>query len=128
MNSKQHGRIGVAKAITWFTENGYSVFVPFCEADRYDLIVDLDGVLSRVEVKSTSRKTRSDCYSPNLITSGGNRTQADKTKRLSSKDCDLVFISVADGTAYLFPISVLEGRNSVTIGAKSTLYSEYRVA
>ena len=41
----------VAKAIASFTKLGYDVAVPLTESAAYDLIIDQDGTLARVQVK-----------------------------------------------------------------------------
>ena len=37
---------------TYFTKLGYNVLVPLGEDCRYDMIVDLDGILERIQVKT----------------------------------------------------------------------------
>ena len=39
---------------TYFTQKGYNVSVPLGEDCRYDLIVDIEGILIRVQVKTCS--------------------------------------------------------------------------
>ena len=51
-NTKFVGDVSEAKVIAAFVEAGYSVSIPFGENHRYDLIVERDNVLSRVQVKT----------------------------------------------------------------------------
>lgn len=118
MNTRQLGAIGVAKAIAWFTENGYTVCVPISEVQRYDLIVEMERVLSRVEVKTSSTQK------VQLRTCGRASKNSLYSTYLNSKDCELVFVVTPEAN-YLFSISLIEGRNMLTMGKK---YEEYKVS
>lgn len=121
MNTRQKGAVGVAKAIAYFADNGYVVLIPVSEAQRYDLVIEKDGVLQRVEVKSSNHKTgRGVSYRVHLKTCGGRQ----KTTFLSVQDSELVFISSGDGSQYLFPTRVLEGRDSIYL---SSTWDEYKL-
>lgn len=54
--TQRKGDIALAKAISTFTEYGYDVSLPITESAAYDLIVDLEGNLYRVQVKYSSGK------------------------------------------------------------------------
>lgn len=98
MNTKQQGVIYVAKAISYFAAEGYNISVPIGDAQRYDLIVEKNGLLSRVEVKSSTFKRNGVSFECALRTNGGNRSGIGTTKFLNSSDCDLVFIGCEDGS------------------------------
>lgn len=51
MNSKQKGDFSELKVATRLTELGYVVSFPFGDRAPYDLIVDIGGKLSKVQVK-----------------------------------------------------------------------------
>lgn len=68
--------------------------------------------------------TKYGSFNTALRTNGGNRSGTGKTQYLDSKECDLVFIVCEDGTQYLFPIEILEGKSSVNLPGK---YQEYMV-
>ena len=50
---KRIGNIGEAKAISWLVEHGISVSIPFGDNERYDLVIDNNGSLERVQVKTS---------------------------------------------------------------------------
>ena len=50
-DTQRKGDYAVAKAIASFTKLGYDVAVPLTESAAYDLIIDQDGTLARVQVK-----------------------------------------------------------------------------
>ncbi|WP_440766821.1 group I intron-associated PD-(D/E)XK endonuclease [Natronorubrum sp. DTA7] len=51
-NSKHVGDKTESKALTELLECGYSVSIPFGDNDRYDLVVDDEGDLHRVQCKT----------------------------------------------------------------------------
>jgi hypothetical protein len=55
-NTKAIGDISEAKVLAAFISEGITVSIPFGENQRYDFIIDLNGVLSRVQVKSARRR------------------------------------------------------------------------
>lgn len=117
MNSKQHGDQGLAAAIYTFTELGYSVCLPLTESQRFDLIVVQNNICFRVEVKHSKSLTTSGGYCVELRTKGGNKT-GETTKRISSKDSELVFIRTPYGN-WIFPTSELDGRATITLQSES---------
>lgn len=81
MNNKLQGNIGEAKAIHYYTELGYMVSKPLFENCAYDLIIDKDGMLLRVQVKTSTQKKANGRYDVNLRTMGGNRSGTGKSKK-----------------------------------------------
>ena len=55
MDRKLLGNIGEAKAKLYFVEQGYEVYIPETVNPTIDILVMKDGVISSVQVKSTSR-------------------------------------------------------------------------
>ena len=55
MNSKNIGDIGEAKVLTKFLELGYDVYLPFGENTRIDMIVNINGELCKIQVKTSQR-------------------------------------------------------------------------
>ena len=51
-NTKDRGDETEARIIREFVANGYSVSVPFGDNDRYDLIIDDEGELYRIQCKT----------------------------------------------------------------------------
>jgi hypothetical protein len=52
--TQRKGDTAVAQAIATFTRLGYDVLIPLTESAAYDLVVDAEGVLRRVQVRYTS--------------------------------------------------------------------------
>ena len=57
MDTNFKGKITELKVLTYITELGYSVSIPFGDKDRYDQIWDINGKLIKVQVKTAHWKT-----------------------------------------------------------------------
>jgi hypothetical protein len=57
-NSKARGDETEAKIITQLLTEGYSVSIPFGDNDKYDLVVDDEGTLYRVQCKTAWQNKR----------------------------------------------------------------------
>jgi len=102
-NSKKQGDVGIGIAIGWFVANGYTVSIPLTDSQDYDLVVETDGVLKKVQVKTSTYQAYSGVYSVELRTKGGNRTGTGRTKSFAQCTSDLLFILTGDGCKYLIP-------------------------
>ena len=122
MNSRQQGDIGLVEAISYYTKNGYTVFLPFSEATRIDLIAEKDGRVVRIQCKTSTRKKKSSCYEVGLRTNGGNQSWNKVCKKISSDEVDEVFIWCEDGSLWVFPAEILDGRTTVTAGWTNIQY------
>ena len=89
--SKQ-GNIGMSYAIAYYSSLGYTVSIPLTDTQDYDLIVDDGERLLKVQVKTTTSKSKnSNNYRLNLRVTGGNRSGIGKNKMFNENHCDLVF-------------------------------------
>jgi hypothetical protein len=55
--TQRKGDIAVSQAIATFTKLGYDVLIPLTESLPYDLAVDIQGTVVRIQVKYTSSLT-----------------------------------------------------------------------
>ena len=120
MNTKAQGDIGVAMAIAYYTSKGHAVSIPLGDNTRYDLIVDINGVLKKVQCK-TSRYIENGSYKVALRTCGGNRSGS-TTKRISSEDADILFAYSFDGAWWEFPQSEFIDKTAITLGPSKLKY------
>lgn len=58
MDTNQQGNIGEAKALQYFIESGYEVYLPFGTASKCDMVVVKSGKSERVSVKTSSFKKK----------------------------------------------------------------------
>jgi hypothetical protein len=122
-NSKKQGDAGLGIAIGWFAEEGYTVNVPLTDSQDYDLIVDTDGKLQRVQVKTATRH-RYGGWVVELRTRGGNRSGTGKSKQFDPRKVDLLFVVTSERSIFLIPSEEVTGRSTVTVGSK---YQEFKV-
>ena len=57
----QIGKIGESLVLAKLTELGYQVFLPFGDGSLIDLIVDINGNLKKIQVKTSSVKEDETC-------------------------------------------------------------------
>ena len=121
--NKERGNAGLSMAIAYFGANGYVVSIPLNDTQDYDLVVEKDRKLYKVQVKATGHKGQNGSYVLGLRTCGGREAVVWKTVR--DTDIDLLFALDADKNVYLIPKDVINNNcNSITLGKK---YAKYLV-
>lgn len=123
-NTKQQGDVGVAMAIAYYTKNKLVVSVPLTDNARYDLVVERNGVLLRVQCKTSNAVSKSGNYKVQLKTSGGNQSWNKTSKKISSTETDILFAYSFDNKMFEFPVDVVTDKSSITLCDK---YKEYEV-
>lgn len=115
-----------AIATEWFMRRGYTVSLPV-EPAKYDLVVDSDSGLRKVQVKSTNGKHSNGRWSVRIAhhpydssTVSGRSSPVPYT----SSEVDYFFIVCGDGSMYLVPISDTGGVTNLTLDVK---YSQFKV-
>lgn len=124
MKPKEKGDLAVAHAISYFMTNGYEVCLPIGDKRPYDLVVELEGMLSRVQIKYAGWYSGDKKYKAALRTMGGNQSYH-TAKKYDANDFDLLFVYVENSRKFLIPWSKLINRNSVSIEASK--FAEYEV-
>ena len=107
MNTKLRGNIGLGQAIAYFTSSGYIVSLPLNDSQDYDLIVDMNGTLNRVDVKFTGFKERSGNYYIDLRKTGGNRSSGNHAKKFDKDKVEYIFCVISTLDKYLIPSGVI---------------------
>lgn len=54
LNSKQKGNITEIECMLAFLKLGYNVLTPYGDCERYDFVVDINGKLLKIQVKTSS--------------------------------------------------------------------------
>lgn len=122
-NSKIQGNVGVGSAIAYFTEKGYGVSIPLTDSLDYDLIVDKDGTIDRVQVKTTSYKSKYGIYTINLSVKGGNQS-FNTIKKFDNTKVDSLFVLTEDNEKYFIPSKSIDAKGNLNLGQK---YSQYKI-
>jgi len=117
-------KIGLTVAATWFLERGYNVAVPM-EVASYDLIVESDQGLKKVQVKTTTSQDTGGCYTVSINRQAydatsptiGSHGRVKRTPYLES-EIDFFFIVTGDHSFYLIPVQQVLGLQVLSLGRK----------
>jgi ectoine hydroxylase-related dioxygenase (phytanoyl-CoA dioxygenase family) len=123
--SRQQGDAGLGRAIAYFTEHGYTVALPLTDSQDYDLVVEIDGELKRVQVKTGTCYDRS---SPviYLAVTGGNKSGNGKSKNVADQKWDYLFgWHLKENACYFVPKNAIKAKGQLNLGSK---YDEFRVS
>ena len=101
---------------------GYTVSIPLNDTQDYDLIVEKDGIIKTIQVKSTGCKTKYDRYQVPLKSCGGTKGTTYKTYK--DTKVDLLFILTSDKRMYLIPKENIINKSTINISDK---ISEYEI-
>ena len=123
-NSKKQGDAGMGIAIGWFCGNGYNVSIPLTDSQDYDLVVEINNILKKVQVKTTTYKKKSNIYQVFLKTCGGNKSGTGKTKLFNWESSDYLFIVTSDEDKYIIPTFPSMPKNTLNLGEQ---YQQYKV-
>ena len=127
-NPRLQGLIGLGAAIDWFTRNDYFVAVPLNDSQPWDLIVeDANGVLSRVQVKTTTRRSPYGRYVAMLETAGGNQSFSTR-KPFDRTRSDLLFVLTDDDQRYVIPCAEITTTRGLFPGKQVRTLSSRRSA
>jgi hypothetical protein len=129
INRSQQGDLGEASAIEWLTGLGARVLIPLGHSPDYDLVVEANDRLLRIQVKTSIYST----VTPDghlrhvvaLATRGGNRSWSGVTKPLELSRADYVFALTGDGRRWFIPSTALEAVNALSLGGPK--YSEFEI-
>lgn len=130
MNKHQRGTVSELLAAKYFVENGFRVAKPITDFNEYDLVVDFDDVLERVQVKTIYWDNSKERYLISCVTSHirGNSRRTNKKYTKQSFD-SLCAVEKNTGAIYLIPIDIVAGRRSITFypkGKPKTTNSRYK--
>ena len=121
--TREQGDIGMAVAISEFAKLGYNISIPMTDNAPYDLIVDLEGALEKVQVKTTRHKVTSGSYEVQLKRVRPNRTE-NIIHKFDNEEADWLFVLVETGQCYMFPCRELTVKSALTLGVK---YDKYKI-
>lgn len=108
MDTKQIGNLTELQCITRFYELGYSVSIPYGDSNKYDMILDCNGKLYRLQCKHANIIMENDKISHIKIKtswqSGYTKTSQYHTNKYTDKDIDY-FVTFFQGKNYLIPVN-----------------------
>jgi hypothetical protein len=119
---KQKGDFAELKVACDLRRRGYPVSIPFGEEAPYDLVVDRDGRLERIQVKYADRRDRSvvevRCYSLTIV-NGKAKSRTHYTAQ--TIDWLAVYDVVTDRCFYIPAAELGTGRTAFTLRFSPTL-------
>lgn len=103
--TQRKGDTATAQALSTFTRMGYDVSIPFTESAAYDLIVDVNDTLYRVQCKYTSAKEVG-------LRRIHSNTTGYVTKKTPENAYDWLYVLNKEGSEFLIQ-ECLSGRTSI---------------
>ena len=119
--NKEKGNTSLGMAIAYYTSKGNIVSIPLNDTQDYDLIIDNNNILKKVQVKSTGCKTKYGNYQVALKSCGG--TKGTTYKTVVETNIDEVFIVTEDIEFYIIPINAIKNKSTLNICSK---YEKYK--
>lgn len=104
LTTKQKGNITELECLLSFVKEGYKVSIPYGEDCRYDLVVDINNKLYRVQCKTSHALTNPEDGFKFKSQSVVITTHGTKQSRYSEAEIDF-FATVYEGQCYLVPVT-----------------------
>lgn len=124
MKPKEKGDVALAHAIKHYMLNGYEVCLPIGDKRDYDLAVEKEGKLFRVQVKYAGLyPSKSSCKVALRIT-GGNQS-FHYSKNYADDAFELLFVYTAKGEQYELEWEKVSARNELSI--EHDKYKQYQI-
>lgn len=122
-------KAAVGVSVGWFLRKGYMVSLPV-EPAHYDLVVESDEGLKKVQVKSTTSHDKGGAWKVYVSRTAYSseveiRGAAGKRRRTSytKEQVDLFFVLTGDGSIFLIPVEALGSVKTINLDTK---YAKYR--
>lgn len=108
------GSLAVSKVIFEMIKQGFNVSIPFESSSRYDLIVDRNGILTRIQCKHSTGNdsfVKIKCYSGT-----GQRHNGIKQTPYTKEDIDyIIAYDSFTSECYYLPISLISGKSTIRL-------------
>lgn len=121
--TKEKGDIAICNAIKHFMMSDYEVCVPIGDKRAYDLVVEKQNILQKVQVKYAGIYASGKCK-VGLRTTGGNQS-FHTAKKYSADSFDVLYVYTERGDSFVLPWIEVVARNELTI--EHLKYSKYKV-
>ena len=106
-NTKYLGNLTELQCITRFYELGYAISIPYGDSEKYDMILDVNGKLYRLQCKHANPHMNDETIDYIEIKttwqSGYTKNSQYKRNQYSKEDCDY-FVTHYEGKNYLVPV------------------------
>ena len=125
-NSKKQGDAGLGQAIAYFTMKGYNIALPLTDSADWDLIVEMEDGLKRVQVKTSSQLTKTGVMKFNCDVKGGNRSFNKPAKTIQEQSWELIFLHhLVTNKQALIPKEALLTKAQINLGSSQCKYKNF---
>ena len=100
--TKQKGNITELQCLLYFQQLGYEVSIPWGENCRYDMIVDVEGYLLKIQCKTCRDEKPGETITFSVASTHKNRARVER-EPYTEKDIDF-FATFYENHCYLIPI------------------------
>ena len=119
INTKYLGNLTELQCITRFYELGYPVSIPYGDSEKYDMILDVNGRLYRLQCKHANLHINESGLHDYLSIkttweSGYTRYTTAKRNQYTKQDCDY-FVTHYEGKNYLVPVEQCSNEKNLRI-------------
>ena len=115
LTAREQGDVGELSALYWLAARGAQVAIPIGNSRHWDLVAEFEGLLLRVQVKTSTCLVRSR-WAVTLCTRGGNQSWSGLVKRLDASRYDYLFALVGDGRRWFIPSKRVAGASHLRLG------------
>ena len=120
--NKEKGNSGLGIAIAYYASNGYIVSIPLNDTQDYDLLVDKNDKIEKIQVKATACKTKYNSYQVPLKSCGGTKGKTYKT--VIDTNIDKVFVVTDKLDLYEIPRNMITNKTTLNLCNK---YDKFRI-
>lgn len=106
-NNKSKGNIGEAKCLAKLVELGIPVSLPFGDNERYDMVIEHNGKLEKIQVKYSSSITENGSYQFRACNSTYHTNDKSNHDYVGQIDAFLYYNAIKDEVYYV-PIEILK--------------------
>lgn len=127
-NSKKQGDAGLGQAIAYFTMKGYDIALPLTDSADWDLIIETEDGLKRIQVKTSSQLSPSGVMKFNCDVKGGNQSFNKPSKKIQDQNWELIFLHhLITNKQALIPKEVLFTKGQINLGSSQCKYKDYMI-
>lgn len=118
MSTKYLGNLTELQCITRFYELGYPVSIPYGDSEKYDMILDVNGKLYRLQCKHANLHIENEIVQYITIKtvwqSGYTKNSSYQRNQYTKEDCDY-FVTHYEGKNYLVPVEQCSNEKNLRI-------------
>lgn len=119
-SNKEKGNCGLAFAIAYYVSQGHTVSLPMNDTQDYDLIVDKEDVLYKIQVKATAQRSPYGYSIVSIKSCGG--TNGSVYKTLLDTNVDYLFVLTEKQEMYEIPLCDISAFNALNLGPDRQCY------